>query len=348
MALTSAEEAQTRELLAQQAAILSLADNEAEIVSNLGATDVSLSDLTPVVSIADADLMLARQGVTDKSVSADVLAQYITTELGVTPPRLDNDVSLATTEFVNFTGPVAGSMRNGKMSVTTASALATFTADEIIVETALGGAPLRLANFSQAVNLAATGAGGMDTGAAPVSGYVALYAIYNPTTLASALLAVNATAAVQPSVYGGANMPSGYAASALVSVWPTNASSQFVIGCQFDRQVSIAHTQVLSTATQQVTLTLLSIATAVPKNAKSASGYVGISATTSAASGLFNVASSATVGQQLFSHYCGQVSTAYTCPFSSLQLLTPQTVYYMESVSAGDISATMFINGYSF
>lgn len=69
MSLTPAEEAQTRELLAQQAAILSLADSEAEIIGNLGATDVSLSDLTAATAIADADLMLVRQGTTDKSIN---------------------------------------------------------------------------------------------------------------------------------------------------------------------------------------------------------------------------------------------------------------------------------------
>lgn len=73
MALTAAEEAQTRELIAQQAAILSLADSEAAIISNLGATDVSLSDLTAATAIDDADLLLIRQGVTDKSVAGSIV-----------------------------------------------------------------------------------------------------------------------------------------------------------------------------------------------------------------------------------------------------------------------------------
>lgn len=73
MALTTAEEAQTRELLAQQAAILSLADSEPAIISNLGATDVSLSDLGAATVVDDADLLLIRQGVTDKSVSGLII-----------------------------------------------------------------------------------------------------------------------------------------------------------------------------------------------------------------------------------------------------------------------------------
>lgn len=50
----------------------------------------------------------------------------------------------------------------------------------------------------------------MYTGAAPASGYVAIYAICNPSTGVSALLGVNAAAAAAPQVYGGANMPAGY------------------------------------------------------------------------------------------------------------------------------------------
>ena len=64
----------------------------------------------------------------------------------------------------------------------------------------------------------------MDTGAVPASRFFGLYAIYNPVTGASALLAVNATSVLLPNVYGGASMPAGYTASALVSVWPTTAS----------------------------------------------------------------------------------------------------------------------------
>jgi hypothetical protein len=115
------------------------------------------------------------------------------------------------------------------MSVTAASATATLTADEIIVETALGGVRYCLPSFSKTINLATTGAGGMDTGTAPVSGYVAIYAIYNPTTGTAALLATRMRRrAQQPNVYGGASMPAGYTASALLAVWPTTASSQLL------------------------------------------------------------------------------------------------------------------------
>ena len=76
MALTAQEEALVRQLLDEQAAILSLAGSEATILSKLGATKVTLSDLTAVSTVADADLLLMRQGTTDKSLSASIFGAY--------------------------------------------------------------------------------------------------------------------------------------------------------------------------------------------------------------------------------------------------------------------------------
>lgn len=77
MALTASEEALVRQLLDQQAAILSLAGNEATITSKLGATKVTLADLVAASGVADADLLLIRQGTTDKSVTPLLLKGYV-------------------------------------------------------------------------------------------------------------------------------------------------------------------------------------------------------------------------------------------------------------------------------
>jgi len=69
MSLNTTEEAQLRALIAQQAAILSLASSEPTIISKLAATKVSLADLTAATSLNDADLFLVRQGTTEKSVA---------------------------------------------------------------------------------------------------------------------------------------------------------------------------------------------------------------------------------------------------------------------------------------
>lgn len=67
MALTSTEEAQLRDLIAQQAALLSLASSESTIISKLGATKATLSSLSSASSLGDTDLFLVRQGTTDKN-----------------------------------------------------------------------------------------------------------------------------------------------------------------------------------------------------------------------------------------------------------------------------------------
>lgn len=81
MALTPTEEALVRQLLDQQAAILSLAENESTITSKLGATKVTLADLLAASSVGDTDLFLTRQGTTDKSVTASVLRDTLQTFL---------------------------------------------------------------------------------------------------------------------------------------------------------------------------------------------------------------------------------------------------------------------------
>lgn len=77
MALTTVEEAQTRQLIAQEAALLSLASNEPTITSKLGATKVNLSQLPAATTPADADIYLVRQGTTDKSVAGSVFKAYV-------------------------------------------------------------------------------------------------------------------------------------------------------------------------------------------------------------------------------------------------------------------------------
>jgi len=81
MSLSTTEEAQTRALIAQNAAILSLAASEPAIISKLAATKVSLADLTPAVALDDADLFLVRQGLGEKSVSTAIIKADVLTGL---------------------------------------------------------------------------------------------------------------------------------------------------------------------------------------------------------------------------------------------------------------------------
>ncbi|WGK92570.1 hypothetical protein [Pseudomonas migulae] len=241
--------------------------------------------------------------------------------------------------------PVVGATRNGKMSITAVSPTATFTADEAIVETALGGTGYKLTSLSKVINLGSTGAGGMDTGSSPASGWIAIYLIYNPTTLTSAMLAKNATAGVQTEVYSGANMPSGYTASALVAVLPTTGAGQFPI-CDLDadtRKVSTADVSVLSTSTQQGTLTSLSIAIAVPPNAKWVGGFATISSNSQGNYTMSLSSNSTGLGKS-------QINAAYStgAGIFSLRLATAQTIWYTAGVSAGTMGASLNVTSYTF
>ncbi|CFQ50333.1 tail fiber protein [Yersinia frederiksenii] len=240
---------------------------------------------------------------------------------------------------------VVGTSRNAKMSVTTASATATFTADELIVQAALGGRQYKLSSFSKTINLATTGAGGMDTGTVPATGYVALYAIYNPTSGASALLAVNATSARAPEVYGGSNMPSGYTASALVSVWRV-ASSQFVIGFQRGRHISIPLSQVYATATGVTSIGGVSFAPMVPTNAVSISAYLTLYQTTTSVGVELSLYSSLSGIGQLRANASVSGATSASIANGVLEVVDAQALYFnMASTASGSyaISAT----GYS-
>jgi hypothetical protein len=243
---------------------------------------------------------------------------------------------------------VVGQVRNLAMSVAAASATATLTADEIVVETALGGLRYCLASFSKTINLATTGVGGMDTGTAPVSGYVALYAIYNPTTATSALLATNATSAKQPNIYGGANMPTGYTASALVSVWPTTPAGLLATAYQIDRKTTISSINVMS-LTNPGPAALVSITPAAPRNAISIDGGISISANATGAFALFIYATNATVGGVAVGVTANGTGGS-SSSFSNLRTPNPQQLYYtLTSGTGGNITAAVFyITAYEF
>ena len=242
---------------------------------------------------------------------------------------------------------VVGTSRNAKMNIVAASASATFTADELIVQTALGGRQYKIAKLNKTLNLAIVGAGGMDIGAVSASGFVAIYAIFNPLTRDSALLAVNlAAAAVAPEVYAGANMPGGFTASALVSVWLV-AGSKLTMGIQTGRHIVTASNQVFSaTSVIPATPTGLSLSAYIPANAKEVDifqRFVSTSAdfqqmaitSTINSIGLFGVLSNASAVNQQFG------STG------SIKIVDPQTLYYYQT---GAVSTTrqLYVLGYIF
>lgn len=241
----------------------------------------------------------------------------------------------------SFSG-VVGQSRNARMSVTSATQSATFTADELIVETSTGQ-QYRLSAFNNVINIGTTGAGGMDVGLPPTTGFVAIYAIYNPTTALAALLAVNTTSNVAPQIYGGSNMPSGYTASALVSVWWVS-SSQLMPGVQSGRSIAIADRSALNTTVPATSLTALSLSSIIPQNAKTVSGYGLVNGTTIASNNSFALASTSTgLGYKPF----GANNSGIMGSFDDLQVYETQKIYYLITSTSSISGAAIQITGYT-
>ena len=318
--------------------------------ANAGASTINVNGLgaVPLVGGAHAALQngeIVANGKCQVVYKADISSFVLIECTGGAVQVASATQSQHAVQFGQVSG-VVGTVRNLKMSVAAASASATLTADEIVVESALGGLRYCLASFNKTINLATTGAGGMDTGSAPVSGYVALYAIYNPTTQTSALLAVNATSSAAPNVYGGANMPSGYTASALVSVWPTNGSGQFIAGYQRDRRISRNGVTVLNSNTVQASYTSVSAASAIPLNAIAVSGSLAMTSTATGSAMTFNVAGDSVgsgvqnYGSAIPTGGIGQ-GTDFVC-----DVITNQTLYYQSTNGSGTPTYQITISRY--
>lgn len=270
---------------------------------------------------------------------------------GETPSKTTyNQVLLAIKALIaqpqtNLVSGVVGQVRNLFATLGAASATATWTADEIIAEAALGGPRYCLSGFNKTCTLTGTGAGGMDAGAAPVSGFVAVYAIYNPTTGISALLATNCTSIVAPNVYGGANMPSGYTASALISVIATTSGSLFSPFTQRDREITVVNKTIISTTSGNSTPTSFAT-TSFPKNAVRVKGYS--SYTSSAA---------ATVNAGVYADAAGSDASIVGLTSSvgafgiagsfDILISAPQTIYYTLTATTGAPSWAANLERYS-
>lgn len=240
---------------------------------------------------------------------------------------------------------VAGQTQNLRMIVSAASSSGTITANQISVGQSLTGRVYRLDSFSKVINLATVGAGGMDVGSPPANGWVAVYAIYNPVTGASALLAQTSPNAVMPLIYGGANMPAGFTSSALLTVLPTNGSGQFKICSVIGRDVFIQLATAFS-GNASVIDNPVSIAAIVPANAvEILNGEISLQNTAQSAMSFTVKPDVGSVGQQNLTHLVS-AGAAITANYSLLPLNVSQTVTFTSSSSAGTPTYSLYIGGY--
>lgn len=207
--------------------------------------------------------------------STQQLSDGLDTKLNISGGILKGELTLAGdgTKALNaatvgqLTG-VVGTARNVKI-VTAASATTTsaIKADEIIVQTSLGGLQYKISNLTVALNLSIVGAGGINAGVVPVTGFVAIYIIYNPTSKVSAALAVSIGNAIAPEICAVA-MPSGYTASALVSIRRITGSS-FDFGYQTNRTV-IINPESVGSGTTIASYQNMDLSPLIPANSTSA------------------------------------------------------------------------------
>lgn len=303
-------------------------------------TNTTTGAFTVTVKTAAGSGVLIPQNSAPTSVAGD----------GTNVTQLSRNIASATSPsqpptMAQATG-VVGVARNVLMNVVTAGASQALTANEVVVETALGGTRYLVANLNATINLATTGANGMDTGTAPASGFVAIYAIYNPATGVGALLATNANAK-RTEVYNGANLPAGYTASALLGVVPTTASSTFAIGALVGRKWYSPGIQIYSATGAVTAYTALSGSVAIPANAVRAS-FTSTLANSSANGGV-TLAMAGTVGG-VGARTIGATSTvanAVTPLFvEDIPIFTAQTVYIGVTASAGAPTVTINMSSY--
>jgi uncharacterized protein (UPF0333 family) len=210
------------------------------------------------------------------------------------------------------------------------------------VKSALGGPAQMLANFNQTVSTTASGIGGVVGTALAASGFAGVYAAWNPTTQTQGAYIKNANSLL-PNV--DPSPPVGWVSTGLISVWPLNASTQFVSGQQKNRRFAGTAVQVISTSTLQASFTSLNVASAVPANAIECDAAVLLSS---------SVATTISYGFAADANGSGGASssggnvTQLGNTVSNITIGTSQTIYYKSAQTSGTTSFTVSIGTWEF
>jgi microcystin-dependent protein len=253
-------------------------------------------------------------------------------------------------ETLSNSGPIVGTMRGDKMLVPAASATATFKVDEVVVGDA-NGKTRTLRSFNKPIDLSAAlkGLGAMDVGAAPSSGYVALYALYNPDTKVSGMTAVDATTVLAPAMYGGsAAALAGFTFSALLGVWPTTASGQFVIGLQEAGLFTYTGGPKFSTTGGRDSYSPFTVASSVPLNAKRCQGSVSIRNSLPNVNSYGGFGGASGIGSVgISSNPSAGAGGGAQSALPLIPLTTPQTLHYVLTAQQGVATIELVITGYT-
>lgn len=234
---------------------------------------------------------------------------------------------------VNLAGSAPGSTKT-----------AAWTVDQIIAATTLAGATFLGTSLSLTFNGGGTGANGMDTGSTPTSASLYVYAIYNPTTATpSTLGTISGNGAT---IYAGANMPSGYTASCLIGMYATNGSGQLLAFTQQGRVVSLPATAIFTSTGGVATLTSQSISAVVPVGAKTVSGTLQATSTSSAGNPRVAADASGTGAQQGTGTAASVSNVTPGLNFNDLVIKTSQTLFWDVGSTAN--AWNMSVSKYTF
>lgn len=168
---------------------------------------------------------------------------------------------------------------------------------------------------------------------------------------ASSLIAVNASQKLSE-IYSGSSMPTGYTASALISVWATSSTGLLKAGIQTQRIIRTDINTLLDSTSTPSTATALSISSSVPQNAKTcyihsrSRAVEGVGSLGIAFASNQNILGGSKVGVYMGA---GQSSNSYDSPATTITIITLQTIYYYTTViGPTSYKYTISCSGYEF
>lgn len=291
---------------------------------------------------------------------------YVTFTESVTT-IMSGTIQLWTDTLMDFVEPIAAAAGSAHtvFSILMSNGPSTnISASEVVVVEGAGGRSHKITGFSKTINLSLTGVGGMDTGAAPALGFVSIYAIYNPTTDTSALLAQDTTSIIAPFIYGGGYLPPGYTHSWLLSIWKTNASRQFVPMQQFDRRMTYLDVESWYNGqshgnVENLGVYLFSVHNdvyagvgggytcywAMPKNAIKASGMMNLGSEGSATGFGYGLSTYPNMAGQGYEGY----ASYHMGPWNDLAIWAyTQSLYFGVGIGSASVNTSYYLTSYEF
>ena len=178
------------------------------------------------------------------------------TTLTVVDPTADQTATLPdATGTVSLSDPIVASAKALKITnnATNPNYQIDITADSIVLENA-SSVSLKLATWSVTVDITASGANGLDTGAEANSTWYYIWAIYDGTNKRG-LISASATAPT---------LPSGYTYKALIGAWYNDSGGNLVGGVQLGKEFYYKAGQVVLNAGTATTETSVSLTAYVP------------------------------------------------------------------------------------